>query len=182
MARIYSLLSLFLISLVGNAQPYIPLLGDITEWHVVTCFNGCGVDRYNASGDILVDGQHYQVLDGYHYIQGNFLLREDVNERIVYLKLLGGHSLLDEYPLYDFSLGVGDTTHVYNPISPMPEDGGLFVVDSIVPRPLVHDDHRFFYLHAVDPIASQSESTIWVEGIGALSLINSPGAGPEGTP
>ncbi|MCB9204210.1 MAG: T9SS type A sorting domain-containing protein [Flavobacteriales bacterium] len=165
-------------SLPSLGQPYIPLLGDVTEWHVVTCFNGCGVDRYYASEDVLEGGQHYQVLDGYHYIQGNFLLREDVNERIVYLKLLGGHTLLDEYPLYDFSLEVGDTTHVYNPISPLPEDGGLFVLDSIVLRPLAQDLHRFYYLHAVEPIASQSENTVWVEGVGSLSLINSPGAGP----
>lgn len=169
---------LFAFQSLGNisAQPYIPMLANITEWHAVTCLNGCGIDSYSSSGDTLVSGQHYQVLDGFHYIQGNFLIREDVQERKVYMKLLVQHTLLDEYPLYDFSLNDGDTTHVYNPISPLPEDGGLYVLDSIVSRPLVNGLHRHFYLHAIDPNASQSERTVWIEGVGSLSLINSPGA------
>ena len=160
------------------AQPYIPILGQLTEWNTVSCSNGCSIDSYNSSGDTLVDGKNYQILDGFHYIQGNFLIREDVTERKVYMKTLVSHTLLDEYPIYDFSLEDGDTTHVYNPISPLPEDGGLFVVDSIVSRPLETGNHRFFYLHAVDPVLSASESTVWVEGVGSLSLINSPSAGP----
>lgn len=162
------------------SQSYIPMLGETSNtWHAVSCFGGCGIDSYGTAGDTIIDGYEYRVLGGYHYIQGNFLIREDVQERKVYMKLLGGHVLLDEYPLYDFSLSVGDTTHVYNPISPLPEDGGLFVLDSIVAIPLETGNHRFFYLHAVDPIASVSPRTVWVEGVGALSLINSPGQLPN---
>ena len=165
-------------SLSCGAQPYVSLLGNLTEWRTVTCNNGCSTDDYRATGDTLVDGQQYQILDGFHYIQRNFLIREDVLERKVYLKTLVSHTLLDEYPLYDFGLSIGDTTDVYNPISPMPEDGGKFVLDSIVSRALEDGDHRFFYLHAVNPTLSQSSNTIWVEGVGSLTLINSPGAGP----
>lgn len=172
---------LFLLLLVGHSalgQSYIPMLGNLSQWRAVTCNNGCGTDDYHASGDTLVDGLHYQILDGFHYIQRNFLIREDVLERKVYLKTLVAHTLLDEYPLYDFSLEDGDTTDVYNPISPLPEDGGKFVLDSIVSRALEDGDHRFFYLHAVNPILSQSSNTVWVEGVGSLTLINSPGAEP----
>ncbi len=173
-------LSLFLLVLLSQswAQPYVPMLSTITEWNAVTCLNGCGVDSYTSSGDTLVDGQHYQVLGGFHYIGGNFLIREDIAERKVYMKMLVEHTLLDEYPLYDFSLEDGDTTHVYNPISPLPEDGGLFIVDSIVNKLLENGTHRFFYLHAIDPMVSLSERTVWVEGVGSLSIINSPGASP----
>lgn len=177
MQRLVSLLLFFAIA-QANAQPYIPMLGETNEWRVVSCFNGCVTSAYFTSGETTVDGQTYRVLDGYHYINGNMLIREDVQERKVYLKQTFGHSLLPEFTLYDFSLEDGDTVDVYNPLSPLPEDGGQFVLDSIVLKPLQTTEHRHFYLHAVDPQASQSEGTIWIEGVGALSLINSPGEGP----
>jgi hypothetical protein len=177
--RLLCCIGFWLMTSMSTAQPYVPLLGQTNSWHAVSCFNGCIVDTYGTAGDTTISGLDYKVLDGYHYIQGNFLLREDVQERMVYMKILGGHVLLEEFPLYDFSLEVGDTTHVYNPISPSPEDGGLYVLDSVVSRTLETGDHRFFYLHAVDPFISGSENTIWVEGVGSLSLINSPGAGPS---
>lgn len=164
-----------LLKAVFAQEPYMPILGNSTSWEVVSCNWGCVSDVYHATDDTIVDGKTYKILDGYHYISRSFLLREDVNERKVYLKLTDGHVLLDEYPLYDFSLGVGDTTQVYNPISPMPEDAGAFVLDSIVPRSLLNAEHRFFYLHAIDPQQSSTETTVWVEGIGSLTLINSPG-------
>jgi len=133
---------------------------------------------YRTSADTVINGLTYHVLDGYHYIQGNFLIREAVGQRRVFMKVLADHVLLDEFPLYDFSLQEGDSVHVYNPISPLPVDGGLFILDSIRSRPLESGDHRFFYLHAIDPQQSLSEHTIWVEGVGSLSLINTPGAPP----
>ena len=167
-------------SLVGYqcawGQAYIPLLGETNEWRVVSCDGGCLTDAYYTNADTTILGTVYKVLDGFHYIQGNFLIREDVQARKVYMKILATHTLLDEFPLYDFSLELGDTVDVYNPISPLPENGGQFVLDSIVARPLENGDHRFFYLHAVDPSASLSERTVWVEGVGSLRFINSPGA------
>lgn len=171
---------MFVLAFECSSQSYIPMLGQTNTWHAVSCFNGCYIDSYGTGGDTTISGFDYKILDGYHYIQGNFLIREDVQERKVYMKLLGGHVLLDEYPLYDFNLNEGDTTHVYNPISPLPEDGGLFILDSIISRTLETAEHRFFYLHAVDPFISGSDNTVWVEGVGSLSLINSPGAGPSG--
>lgn len=162
----------------SNGQPYIPMLGQTNEWRVVSCFSGCVTSAYYTSDDTLVDGNLYQVLDGYHYINGNMLIREDVQERKVYLKQTYGHSLLPEFTLYDFSLELGDTVNVYNPISPLPEDGGKFVLDSVVEKTLETTDHRHFYLHAVNSLVSNSTNTVWVEGVGALSLINSPGAMP----
>ncbi len=160
-------------------QPYIPLLGESNSWHAVSCLNGCFVDSYGTAGDTTINGLDYKILDGHHYIQGNFLIREDVQERKVYMKILGGHVLLDEYLIYDFSLNDGDSVHVYNPISPLPEDGGIYVVDSILTQPLENGPHRFFFLHAVNPATSGSNSSIWVEGVGSLSLINSPGQAPS---
>ena len=162
------------------AQSYIPMLGQTNEWRIVSCNNGCSTDAYFALGDTLVDGNNYKVLDGFHYIEGNFLIREDIQQEKVFMKVLDDHSLLDEFPLYDFSIDDGDTVDVYNPISPLPENGGKFVLDSIISRPLENGNHRFFYLHAANPSASLSENTVWVEGVGSLTLINSPGAYPTG--
>lgn len=174
--RLIIVIASILLTCSVSAQSYMPMLGETNSWSGVSCFFGCTVENYYTAGDTIVDGNNYKVLDGYHYIQRNFLIREDVSEKKVFMKLLGGHQLLNEYPLFDFSLEVGDTTNAYNPISPLPLDGGLFVLDSIVSRPLENGNHRFFYLHAVAPSLSASERTVWVEGVGALSLINTPGA------
>ena len=164
--------------LLSFSQPYIPMLGESNSWRIVSCFGGCVENSYGTSSDTIISGYEYKVLDGFHYIEGNFLIREDVAERKVYMKLLGGHVLLDEFLLYDFSLEDGDSVHVYNPISPLPTDGGIYYLDSIVSRPLENGNHRFHYLHAADPVNSGASNTVWVEGIGALSLIKSPGAPP----
>lgn len=173
---------LLILALFANelwAQPYLPVLGQTNEWRVTSCFGGCITDAYYTAADTVVDGLTYFILGGFHFLEGNFLVREDIQERKVFLKLLGGHHLLDEFPLYDFSLNIGDSVHVYNPLSPMPVDGGKYVLDSIVSNLLELQEHRFFYLHAVDPIQSAAESTVWVEGVGSLSLINTPGKGPN---
>lgn len=174
--RLIIVIASILCTFSASAQSYIPMLGETNIWNGVSCFFGCTVEPYYTTTDTIVDGNSYKILDGFHYIERNFLVREDVTERKVYMKLLGNHQLLNEYPLFDFSLESGDTTNVYNPFSPLPEDGGLYVLDSIVSRPLENGNHRFFYLHAVEPSLSVSEGTVWIEGVGALSLINTPGA------
>ncbi|MBV1924470.1 MAG: hypothetical protein KUG68_10640 [Flavobacteriaceae bacterium] len=141
------LLSIFLLicftPLFG--QEYKPLLDDYNEWHQTYCFFGCYTDIYYTDGDTIVDGLDYKILDGYHYISRSFLLREEVQERKVYLNLtLNGIST--EYLLYDYSLAVGDSIDMKNPITPFPEDAGYYTLDSIVPRPLVDgNEYRHFY-------------------------------------
>ena len=122
---------------------------------------------------------NFKVLDGYHYISRGFLLREDINSKKVYLKAILPNGIYD-YLLYDFSLEVGDSIDMKNPITPFPEDAGYFKVDSIIPRPLVDGnnyDHFYF-----SPAASNNVSTnnaIWVEGVGELSIITAPSGDPD---
>jgi len=174
----FGIFYLLLIQTISYSQAYIPMLTHESEWHVTTCNSGCMTDKYYTIGDTLINGLHYHFLDKYHYNK-NFVIREDTSSRKIYMRLLADPPPAKEYLLYDFSLQVGDTTSVQNPGSPYPKFAGTFKVDSIVSRPLVNSPHRYFYLHAEDTLAANSKNTIWVEGIGSLCLINTPGAMPQ---
>lgn len=163
---------------VMRSQAYIPMLKHHGEWHVTNCNSGCGTDKYYTIGDTLINGLHYTFLDKFHYLK-NFVVREDTSSRTVYLRLLADPPPAKDYLLYDFSLQVNDTISITNPGSPYPKYPGNFIVDSIISKPLVTQNHRFFYLHAEDTLTANTKTTIWVEGIGSLCLINTPGALPQ---
>ena len=148
-AYMKKLLVVFILLSASNhiyAQSYKPLLDYYNEWNLRFCFASiCDTDLYYTNGDTIVDGMNYKVLDGYHYISRGFLLREDVAQKKVYLKVILPSSTTD-YLLYDFSLAVGDSIDMKNPVTPFPEDAGYFTIDSIVPRPLVDgNNYRHFY-------------------------------------
>lgn len=168
-----------LIAIPLFSQNYTPLLDEVDEWHFTTCYFGCHTDVYYTDGDTLVDGKQYKILDGYHYISRTFLLREDIQEKKVYLNLVL-NSGNEEYLLYDFSLNVGDSIQMQNPITPFPRDGGFFILDSIVGKPLVNGNiYDFFYF---SPSPSNTISTwdaVWVEGVGSLSIVTAPGGDPN---
>jgi len=154
-------------------QSYKPLLDNYNEWHFTTCYSGCNTDIYYTDGDTIVNGVSYKILDGFHYISRTFLLTEDTIARTVTMTFAG--TKIETFLLYDFSLNVGDSIDIQNPISPFPATPGYFIVDSIVMRPLVDGiDYRHFYLSAQNPSTAVT-SAVWVEGIGSLSLINAPG-------
>ena len=161
-----------------KAQAYITMLNSYSEWHVTNCYSGCATDKYYTIGDTVINTFHYKFLDLFHYNK-NFVIREDTSSRKIYMRLLADPAPAKDYLLYDFSLQVNDTTSIINPGSPYPKYAGSFIVDSIILKPLVNKNHRYFYLHSLDTIASTTKTTIWVEGIGSLSLINTPGALPQ---
>lgn len=175
--------SLFIFSILLTvpiiAQNYKPLLDNQNEWQVTNCYHGCLTDIYYTDGDTLVGGKTYKILDGFHYISRTFLLREDVASKKVYLNLVqkSGNS---EYLLYDFSLNVGDSIDIKNPISPFPQDAGFYKMDSIVSQPLVDgNSYRHFYLSPTASNTINSTPAVWIEGVGSLSLINAPGGFPD---
>jgi hypothetical protein len=153
------------------------MLDSYAEWHVTGCNSGCVTDKYYTIGDTVISGTHYKFLDMYHFMK-NFLIREDTAERKIYLRFLGSSKPADQL-LYDFKMTVNDTIDIVNPNSPFPTNAGKFVLDSIISKPLIHKNYRHFYLHSLDSITSGVKNTIWVEGIGSLCLINSPGAPPN---
>ena len=161
-----------------KAQAYITMLNSYSEWHVTNCYSGCATDKYYTIGDTVINTFHYKFLDLFHYNK-NFVIREDTSSRKIYMRLLADPAPAKDYLLYDFSLQVNDTTSIINPGSPYPKYAGSFIVDSIILKPLVNKNHRYFYLHSLDTIASTTKTTIWVEGIGSLCLINTPGALPQ---
>lgn len=174
-----TLLILLLISLSSKSQGYVPMLDGAYEWHLTSCFSGCLTDVYYINSDTTVQGVNYKVLDGFHYISRSFLFREELANQRVFLSYPDGGKGNQEVLLYDFSLSVGDSFTMKNPITPFPAEGGLFRLDSIIPRQLLDGlNHRFYYF---SPTANNSniQFPIWVEGIGSLSLINAPGGTPD---
>ncbi|MFK8039220.1 MAG: T9SS type A sorting domain-containing protein [Crocinitomicaceae bacterium] len=163
-----------------RAQSYKALLAQFNEWHITSCYFGCITNVYYTDADTIVNGYTYNILDGFHYINRNFLLREDTAAKQVFLLLTGVGKDDFEYLLYDFSLVPGDSMPVYNPLSPFPDSAGYFTVDSIIPEVLIDGDtYRHFYLSASDSIQAGTAHTEWIEGIGSLGLINTPGANPD---
>lgn len=179
MKKLILIASFLFFSISVFSQSYKPLLDNINEWHVTTCYFGCLTDKYYTNGDTIVDGKNYKILDGYHYISRTFLIREDVPNKKVYLNIVG-QGFPDDFLLYDFSLNVGDIFNMQNPISPFPQDGGPFVLDSIIKRPLVDgNEYDHFYFSPTPGNTTSTENAVWVEGVGSLSIINAPGGNPN---
>lgn len=172
------LISFILMTGLVNSQNYKPLLTDLNEWHLTTCFYGCITDMYRTSGDTIYDGKSYKVLDGFHYISRTFLLRENVEEKKIYLRITNYAS--EEYLLYDFSMRVGDSIDIKNPITPFPDEGGFYKLDSIVSKPLVNNEpYRFYYLSPTPGNTISDHPAVWIEGIGSMSMITAPGGDPD---
>lgn len=157
-----------------KAQPYQPLVTQTKQWFIRSYEFGIPIyDFYYAQGDTLINGLSYRFLHGYHYNK-NFLLREDLSQRQVFI-LINNGAFFQEYLLYDFSLQVGDSIYLENPVSPVVASEGMYELDSMVPRNLQGQMRRYFYLSAKDT-ASFSPHAEWIEGIGSTALINTPGA------
>lgn len=154
------------------------MLNHESEWHLTSCYSGCLNDVYYTDGDTVFNGDTYKVLNGYHYISRTFWLREDVQNKKIFLSTELGNDRNEDL-LYDFSLEVGDSININNPLSPFPSSPGYFTLDSIISRELLDgSDYRFFYL-SPNATSSSTENPVWIEGIGSLSLINAPGGTPD---
>lgn len=168
-----------LISIAGyglNAQDYKPMLESVNEWHLTNCYGGCMTDVYYTDGDTIFNNQPHKILEGYHYISRSFLLREEVEQKKVFLTKFDEFNHVDEYLLYDFSVSVGDTIQMFNPITPFPADAGFFKLDSIRSINLVNDiPHRHFYFTPTQSNEITDYNVVWIEGVGSLSMITAPG-------
>lgn len=179
--RAILLCSTLLIQLTTFAQTYSPLIGQKNEWHLGYCQDAdCYKDIYFTVGDTIANGKTYKVLDGYHYISKTFWIRENVQEKKVYIKTIRNEAQ-EETLLYDFNLSVGDSMQLFNPITPFPDEAGFFTVDSIKVQPILGEQTgRFFYF---SPSLSNEEAyglfPIWVEGVGSLSMVNAAAGTPD---
>jgi hypothetical protein len=166
------LILLFLVFQFSTAQTYVSLLDQTNQWHFTTCNFGCITDVYYTDGDTIVNGLSHKVLDGFHYISRTFLLREDTTARKIYLTKIN-QSSTSEYLLYDFSLNEGSIINMINPISPFPQNGGPFILDSIRMMPLSNNiNYKHFYFSPTSSNTVSSANVVWIEGVGNKSLIN----------
>lgn len=174
-----SIFSLFAVTSL-SAQAYQALLSNFNEWKFTTCYSGCITDTYYTNGDTIVNGKEYKVLDGFHYISRTFLLREEVDNKKVFMAIVNELSPSIEYLMYDFSMSLGDSIDLSNPISPFPTKAGYFQLDSIVSRMLADgENYRHFYLSPTVSNSFSQKPATWVEGVGSLSMINAPAGFPD---
>lgn len=173
------LLALLAFSSIVNGQTYKPILNNINEWQFTLCNSaGCREDIYFTDGDTTSYGYNYKVLNGFHFISRTFWLREDSLNQKVYLSYITGTR--KEALLYDFSLQVGDSMDIKNPISPFVSNAGYYMVDSINMDQLQDgNNYRHFYLSPTSSNILSTNVAEWVEGVGSLSLINAPGGNPD---
>ena len=177
-------IKLFLISFCfwysfTEGQEYKQLLDHSSQWNLTSCYSGCLTDIYYTSTDTLVDGLTYKILDGFHYISRKFLLREEVSNKKIYMKLVN-QLPYREFLLYNFSLNEGDIFAMSNPMSPFPERGGNFVLDSIRQKPISNSElRRHFYFSPTPDNTVSNYKVVWIEGIGSKSLINAPGGNAD---
>ncbi len=152
------------------------MLTSSNEWHLTNCFNGCLSDVYYTDGDTIINNQPHKILNGYHYISRTFLLRENTSERKVFLSKIGNHGTVDEFLLYNFSVQVGDSIQMLNPITPFPENAGYFKLDSINSNLLADgNSYRHFYFTPTESNDITDYNVTWIEGVGSLSMITAPG-------
>ncbi len=157
------------------------MLGNFTEWYVGRTFTGVSsYDFYTAWGDTLIDGKHYQFLNFYHF-NNNFVIREEVDSGKVYMRIPPEPSQNFDHLIYDFSLEVGDSINVLNPAAPAPPSPGYYYVDSVKYQNLYADTRKVLYLSQRDERGDGYNFTLWIEGIGSGSLINTPGSAPDTT-
>lgn len=174
-ASLLSVLLAIILPLNCGAQTYLPLIGQTNIWNITNCYNGCLTDSYNLDRDTTINGLDYRILNGFHYISGSFLVRENLNDQKIYMGILDNGKMF-EYLIYDFSLNEGDSVQVYNPVSPLPHDVGMLYVDSTSTVTLEDGvQHKVLYLSTLN----KQHQPIWVEGVGSLSLINTPCATPD---
>ena len=177
--RAFLFISLYLASFTLFSQQYKPILEGYKEWTLLNC-NGssCRVESYQLGADTILENTRYTLLDGYHF-NGTVLVREDTLTQRFYMKAIGTSTLNPEVLTYDFSLNVGDSMRVTNTQSPVPTDGGFFHVDSIQHINYEGTIRKTLYLSGNDTSKKELNRAIWVEGIGSLSIINSPGLFPN---
>lgn len=150
------------------------MLGSLNEWYVRSCHQGCITDYYFTAGDTIINGRNFKFLDGYHYNK-NFLISEDSVKQQVFMRILAPGFERFEYLIYDFSLEIGETITVTNPIAPVEMNPGVYTVDSVHFNLFENIERKVLYLSGPNPNLGVYNQAVWVEGIGGLSIINAPG-------
>jgi len=171
--KVLVLISFFFSNYTFGQSNY-SMLSHLSEWHVTYCNNGCTNDLYFINHDTAFNSINYKVLDGYHFISKTFWLREIISTKQVFMSFVH-NTERKEVLLYDFSLNTGDSMIINNPISPLPSNMGYFHVDSTTTINLNGNNLKMLFLSS----NNYSNKPIWIESIGSLSLINTPGGTPD---
>ena len=175
--KLLSAVCLF-ISVDTYSQRYLPLLEGNKEWSILSCPTICRMDYYWSFQDTVLGNRKYKILDGFHF-DGTVFVKEDTATQQVFLRQVGHSPLTPDYLTYDFSLEVGDSIDVLNVQAPISFNSGFFTVDSVKRIAYLGIKRKTLYLSGNQPNKGSSNHAVWVEGIGSLSIINTPGLAPD---
>jgi hypothetical protein len=173
MKKIFALISAIGLCSILTGQTYNPLIENGKSWNVLTSTMAeYFTSTYFLHGDTLIEGTTYQKLyeKSKYYGSGNYAgaIREETTTREVYFR---GSSETSEKLLYDFSLQVGDTVSIMS-YSGWKGFQLTFRVDS---ADQVLDENGLTRRRMFLDDLSFKTGEIWVEGIGSMQGLISPG-------
>lgn len=152
---------------MGNAQDYIPMLGNSNQWYVLQVSEGGGTGIFMTKGDTLINNKIYKILGVQNFADIAGFIREEIIDRKVYMM---PNSIKDTFEIvyFDFSLNENDSILLY---SINYDSLGYFKVDSFREISTSAGFRRAIYLSNTR-WDYWSYKPVWVEGIGTLGSID----------
>ncbi len=163
-----------------QAQSYASMLAKKGTWKVTFCSpKTCNTDFYSSAEDTTIDGKKYRFLIDFHFNKA-VVVREDTLQGKVYFRYLYGQRKNTDVLMYDYSLNQNDTINIFNPNSPIPEDSlGPYIVQVVDTLMTEKGPRKRLQLQRIADSSNYFVHTTWLEGVGSLSYINTPSAGPD---
>jgi len=165
---------------LASGQEYVPLLGENKQWNVMDA-SGFGwvvtkTYMYKTTGkDTIIESKLYSIIEKYDSLSNHIsyvFAREDSDGNFFARIWSPFNTDIEDVLLYDFSLEVGDTFSLHNNID--------FVVVSIDSITLSNNERRkiwnFEAANWTDKCNYYPDyDDRWIEGIGSINGIFSPG-------
>ncbi|MCR5645644.1 MAG: hypothetical protein K6F96_04540 [Bacteroidales bacterium] len=176
------LLFFLTLSVMANAQDFMPLIKENAEWNIVWKATSQWTwlritENFQLEGDTMVDDMLYKkvmrkISSEAPYWHGSTevyslygLIREEPEGKVFY------HPIDQDtvYLLYDFGLNVGDTASMHWCQLPNPSNEVIIRIDSINTQYIAGTERRVYYVSSksVIPNAEWRWLNTWIEGIGA---------------
>jgi hypothetical protein len=164
-----------------KGQGYVPLLDTVKQWNIV---EGGDFSHHTyiyrvSDKDTVINAMKYNIIERYIFGSNTYppvkiLMREDTIAKQVYIR--NNWAGPEESLLYDFSLDVGDSIHLY--YQGLAGSNTVFFVASTDSITLLNGEKRkVWYLECYQPCGCWGyyEDDVWIEGIGSLYGLVFPG-------
>jgi hypothetical protein len=176
-----------MVSMLAKGQEYQSFCDTIKQWNtLITSYTYGGspaikttLKHHISSKDTIINDTLYLLVVNTGAINEAFpqitgFIREEVSEKKVYFRENSYEfNVPKDRLLYDFSLGVGDTTEIFG-LHHCESFSNIFKVVSTDKIILLNDEERkVWHLESIGENANEPD--IWIEGIGSLNGLLFPG-------